>query len=83
MWTTNYVHDALSTQIGSCQTHERWQNSQRSFLRLVLENAILGVPNYATEMCANEILENKRRLKKEKLNTANLVVVTVTNGLDP
>ena len=29
-------------------------------------------------------LENKRRLKKEKLNTANLVVVnTVTNGLDP
>ena len=29
-------------------------------------------------------LENNCRLKKEKLNTANLVVVnTATNGLDP
>ena len=29
-------------------------------------------------------LENKRRLRKEKVNTANLVVAnTVTNGLDP
>ena len=29
-------------------------------------------------------LENNRRLRKEKLNTANLVVVnTMTNGLDP
>ena len=29
-------------------------------------------------------LENKRRLRKEKLNTANLIVANaVTNGLDP
>ena len=47
----------------------------KSYLQAILK---VGEENIIT------VLENKRRLKKEKLITANLVVVNnVTNGLDP
>ena len=50
--------------------HSEWRNHLQATLT-VGEKAIIAA------------LENKRRLKKEKFKTANLVVAnTVTNGLD-
>ena len=49
----------------------KWRSYLQATLKVRKENIITA-------------LENKRRLRKEKLNTGNLVVAnTVTNGLDP
>ena len=49
----------------------KWRSYLQATLKVGEENII-------------STLENKRRLRKEKLNTANHVVAnTVTNGLDP
>ena len=38
----------FDSRTGTCETNERIPN-----IYLLLEKAILGVPGYATEMCAN------------------------------
>ena len=57
MCTTNYVHDASPMQTaldGTCQTNKQRKNPQRYPESSLLENAILGVSNYAIEMFSSE-----------------------------